>query len=560
MATSAPPPENTFVLIIGAGPVGLLAATMLASYGYRSVVLERKAQRSVQQPKAHAINARSLEILAQTGLSIPAIRDLGAPAADADLVRFEQSLAGIEYGRYAYERQDEAVKEFVPEPLANVPQPKLEDFLQNHAIKTGLVTVHYGWQWQYCVQDSANEVRSEVLHLATGQVIHIQSKYLLACDGAHSRARTALEIPTTTPKSANPTSARYISVTISGDWSRYRSGMLHVIIQDEELRVFIVYDRASSWVLMFGIPHDDPVGKYTEPYCRKVVDKASEKVDYKIVNICAWEAANRVAAFYRSQKVPSAFVLGDAAHTFPNAGGLGVNTGIGDVQNLVWKIHAIEKGWTEQPDTLLDTYTSERRPVAEISCKISDHNQTRIRQICRRVSISMANPEVDWLNPEKRKLLEDTINAQWSFSDHLNLHIGYIYGQDNLGFTPERGEQIPANSLFYKPQCVPGVRLPHGWITRDKATLSTINLVSLSAFTVFAASTLQGLPVFVEGPRGIPIVYQQLERDFRDPSGRWSAVMGFGSGQKLVVVRPDHHILGFAATADKVCQLLLEAV
>lgn len=274
MATSAPPPESSFVLIIGAGPVGLFAATMLASHGYRSVVLERKTQRSMQQPKAHAINARSLEILAQTGLSIPAIRDLGAPSADADLLRFEQSLAGIEYGRYSYERQDEAVKEFVPEPLANIPQPKLEDFLQNHAINTGLVTVHYGWQWQSCVQDSTNGVRSEVMHRATGQVIHIQSKYLLACDGAHSRARTALEIPITTPESANPTSARYVSVTISGDWSHYRSGMLHVIVQDEELRVFIVYDRASSWVLMFGIPHDDPVDKYTEAYCRKVVDKA----------------------------------------------------------------------------------------------------------------------------------------------------------------------------------------------------------------------------------------------------------------------------------------------
>lgn len=277
MTATAKPPASTFAVVIGAGPVGLYTAIALASHGYRSVVLERKTVRRLEQPKAHAINSRSLEILRQTGISIPALRRLGADPSDADLLRFEASLAGIEFGRFMYERQDEAVKEFTPEPLTNVPQPKLEEFLQDHARKTGLVTIHYGWQWQSFTQAPSEPFRSNVVNLANETSMHIESKYILACDGAHSRARAAFGIPTRVPPSAYPTSARYISVTMSADWRNYRSGMLHVIIQDQELRVFIAYDRASTWVFMLGVPHDEPIDRFTEEYCREAIDKVTTR-------------------------------------------------------------------------------------------------------------------------------------------------------------------------------------------------------------------------------------------------------------------------------------------
>lgn len=286
-----------------------------------------------------------------------------------------------------------------------------------------------------------------------------------------------------------------------------------------------------------------------------------EKAKYEIVNICAWEAALRISDFYRSPEFPNAFVLGDAAHSFPNAGGLGVNTGFADVHNLVWKIHAVENGWTTQADALLDTYTSERKPVAEATCTISDHNQFRITEICSKVSSTMKDsPSANWQDPKKRMLLQDAINAQWSFSDHLNLHLGYVYGMENLGFVPQGKEEIPANSSFYKPSCVPGVRLPHGWITRQGKTMSTLDLVDWGAFTVFAAPTHDGLPTSAKGLNGIPLVYRQLDRDFSDVAGSWSSTMGFKSGHGFVVVRPDHHILGTAATVDEVDQLLLRSL
>lgn len=279
-----------------------------------------------------------------------------------------------------------------------------------------------------------------------------------------------------------------------------------------------------------------------------------------MVNICAWEAALHISDFYRSRAFPNAFLLGDAAHTFPNAGGLGINTGLADVHNLVWKIHAVEQRWTVAPDTLLDSYTAERRPVAEVSCGISDHNQFRITKICETVSSTMSNPKIDWQDPEKRKALQGTISAQWSFSDHLNLHLGYIYGQHDLGFAPQGEEQIPANSQFYKPLCVPGARLPHGWVTRAGTTISTLDLVDWSAFTIFASPNQKGVPTVIEGPNKVPLVYWQLERDFSDMDGHWASIVGLTSDQSFLLVRPDHHILGFAATPEEVNEIIIKSL
>lgn len=275
--TYRPQPANEVpVLIIGGGPVGVLAGILLAKRGITSIVLERHAQR-LGQPKAHAINPRSLEILRQTGLNTEYLRKLGASAADADTVRFVLSMKGLEVGSLPYERQDEAVRELTPEPLFNIAQPILEKHLWNEALATGLVTIWREWQWQSCTELENKMIQSTVLDRQNGREIQITSKYLLGCDGAHARSRKVFQIPFETLDGRPPAPIHYVSVNFAADLSKEKTGTLWFIMTKEAgKRNFIAYDRSSNWVFVTTYdPLETPGETFTEDYCRSLIDQVS---------------------------------------------------------------------------------------------------------------------------------------------------------------------------------------------------------------------------------------------------------------------------------------------
>jgi 2-polyprenyl-6-methoxyphenol hydroxylase-like FAD-dependent oxidoreductase len=274
-ASSGPQfPTQTPVLIIGGGPVGLFSALSLARYGIPSTIVERQHTRT-GQPKAHVLNSRSLEIFKQFGINTQTIRECAASPSDADVVRFVQSMTGVEYGNILYERQDEEIKQYTPEPLVNIEQPHIERILAEAVQDNELVSIWRGFQWQGCekgIQGGEERIRSTILVRETGQEVVIESKYLLACDGAHSRARAALNIPVDTPRSPFPSEVLYVSVELKADWRKYKSGILWMIMLKNTMQTFIAYDRGSHWVFAFMIEPDTSESLFTEEYCREKVD------------------------------------------------------------------------------------------------------------------------------------------------------------------------------------------------------------------------------------------------------------------------------------------------
>ena len=131
---------NAQVLIVGAGPVGMISALSLARAGIHSIIVERHRERR-NAPKAHAINARTLEICERLGLSADKIRGTGASIEDGGLVHFVDTLSSTHFGCLPYERQDDGAREFTPWPLVNIAQPVFECFLQE-AFEYGLGDVH----------------------------------------------------------------------------------------------------------------------------------------------------------------------------------------------------------------------------------------------------------------------------------------------------------------------------------------------------------------------------------------------------------------------------------
>jgi 2,4-dichlorophenol 6-monooxygenase len=270
------PPSQTTVLIIGGGPTGLLASILLAKRGLHSTILEQHAQR-LGQPKAHAINPRSLEILRQAGLDTNTLRKLGAAPSDADAVRFVLSITGLEIGQLPYERQDEQVKQLTPEPLFNIPQPLLEEYLRKTALDTGMVTVWRGWRWQDGVESRDKTILSKVLDRRTQNEIYITSRYLLGCDGAHALSRACFGIPFDTVDGLPSCPIHYCSVNFDADMSSEKSGMLWFIMtKTAGKRNFIAYNRKNNWVFVTRYdPNTTPATTFTEDYCRSLIDQVS---------------------------------------------------------------------------------------------------------------------------------------------------------------------------------------------------------------------------------------------------------------------------------------------
>lgn len=237
-------------------------------------------------------------------------------------------------------------------------------------------------------------------------------------------------------------------------------------------------------------------------------------------------------------------LAGDAAHAFPPTGGLGVNTGIADCHNLAWKIYAVEQGWADS--TLLDSVTSERRPIANDNSRQSFINDTRLRVLGTTVWEYDPNASAENLmeDPKFREKLHEALDFNAEHYDSLNLQIGYVYGR-----APTR------RCNEYVKEAVPGARLPHAWVEVGGRQVSTLDLVAWTSFTLLTAEGwVREETIEISGT---PVHVIQKDRDFRDPDGHWSSLMGLSKGARAVLIRPDQHIVGHAQSAREANELLM---
>ena len=174
--------EKSDVIIIGAGPVGLVSAISLAKAGISCVVVERRPT-PMTAPKAHAINPRTLEICQRIGVCADQLVAQAASPDDAGLVHFMDVLNGTCFGNMPYERQDEAAKQFVPWPLVNIAQPNFENQLNEVAAKCDNLVIMRGVTASGLVQDD-EKVTVQLHGARTGTCA---ARYVIAADGASSK-------------------------------------------------------------------------------------------------------------------------------------------------------------------------------------------------------------------------------------------------------------------------------------------------------------------------------------------------------------------------------------
>ncbi|OCT49141.1 3-(3-hydroxy-phenyl)propionate hydroxylase [Cladophialophora carrionii] len=498
----------------------------------RCLVVERFPER-LGAPKAHALSPRSLELLRQFHLDVKKIRQLGTRRRDAFWVNFLTNLSGQQVGVLPYERMDVDVLEDTPEMkmILNIPQPVFEEFV------TDVVVKDPGAENLLLTSQDLDGVTTTVEERATGLRFQVRSKYLIACDGARSKVRTSLGIESDGEDSYETMMTIHFNADLRAIVGE-RVGMLHWIMDPLASGFIIAYELLGNAVLISNFDANlNPVESWNQELCRKVVVSAlGIDVPFDILSYRPWLLSRKVARSYRKGNV---FLAGDAAHSFPPTGGLGLNS---------YKIAFVLKGLAG--DRLLDTYETERRPVAIVNSMQSVKNGKQIFALLKTLGIgedvvtARRNLYANIKDPEKMKAIALGIEGQREHFDNLELHIGYVYGSDT----------IPPHASRYTPKFQVGARLPHAWIRLPCSPLkpvdvsyveefspedvelrqySTLDLCDLDKFTLIGELEVAGVKTCVPG------------KDFDvvgEAGQQWLKGAGLQDGGGLLV-RPDQHIL-----------------
>ena len=548
---------ETDVLVVGAGPVGQLVALALARHGVSCLLLERRVERS-QAPRAHAVNPRTLEICDRLGVSGKLLRAVGAPAEEAGWVRFGTSLTGTEFGHLPYERQQDDVLDLTPFPLSNIAQPDFEAALGDALEQSRAVAVLRGCDCAALAQDG-DGVTAQVALRGLPGTRAVRARYLVAADGAGSPVRQLLGIELEGLEDLQ----HHLMIHFEADLSALvaaRPGVLHFLFGPGTGAVLICYDAARSWVLMHGYdPHSESPEDYDDARCRDLVEAAVGKPipDLRIRHRSPWSMCAQVATTYGSGRV---FLAGDAAHRFPPTGGLGLNTGIGDAQDLAWKLAAVLR--EEAGAELLDSYEAERRPVALTNSQQSLTNSARLFELIG----ALNGPDPDTAgerfaaivaDPDAFPELAAAVEAQRPHFDSLALQRGYTYDSGAIVDPAPRIE--PQDIRAHQPSHAPGACLPHAWVWRAGREVPE-SLLSLLPATHFCLLAGPAADVWVGAATGLPVAVTILREgvDFEAAGDGWAVRTGLPEDGALLL-RPDAHICMRLASPDEGAQAQLKS-
>lgn len=525
------------VLIVGAGPVGLLGGQLLGKHKIPVLIAEKHLGR-LEAPKAHALNPRSLEICAAAGLSMEQIHAVATPTEEGRYVRMVETIAKGDIGSLAYERQDDAVREVTRWPLINIEQPKFEEIVERSVSTMPGVEIRRGLEWLRCDQ-LGDTVISTLKDRATGAEVKVRSRYLIGADGAGSTVRDGLGIPMDGPESLQTN----MMIHFEADLRKFvgnRPAILYFVFGPGPNGVLIAYDVGKTWVFMTPCKPDDTPENFTDDVCRNLIQAVvgAPISDLKVKGAKPWVMSAQVARSYRTG---NAFLAGDAGHRFPPTGGLGLNTGLADIDNLTWKIAAVENGWAGRE--ILDSYEAERRTIAQTNMGQSLVNAMRIMSVFDALGYApgqAADPAVfahRLSDPEARAKVDAAIAFQKDHFDSLRLQLGYAYGG-----ALKDDETLPISEFV--PKVALGARLPHAGMHDGR---SSLDLVGIQGFTLLCGAKHDAWKTVAQATTA-PVSIAAQGRDFNAASGSWSTQMGLADDGALLV-RPDGHILGIFRSA-----------
>ncbi|MDO1486919.1 monooxygenase [Rhodococcus rhodochrous] len=351
MSTAAVP-----VVVVGAGPSGLTAATLLAQYGIETVVLERW-NGVYPQPRAVHLDGEVRRILTRLRVGT-AFDAISRPALGLRLID------GV--GRHVlaqFDRDPNPGRNGHPE--ANLfDQPELEAILRENAGHRSEVTIRGEVEVIGSV-DEIDCVRVDYIDRRTGARNSIRGRYLLGCDGANSIVRTSMGVGMRDFGFRQ----RWLVVDVATSAELAQWDGIHQVSDPNRAATFMrIGEQRYRWEFQL-LPNESASDYQKMEDLLPLIRPWTESValaDFELLRVAEYTFCARVAQQWRSRRT---FLLGDAAHLTPPFIGQGMGAGLRDAANLSWKLAAVLSG--ELGDDALDSYEIERKPHAQAMIRIA---------------------------------------------------------------------------------------------------------------------------------------------------------------------------------------------
>jgi 2-polyprenyl-6-methoxyphenol hydroxylase-like FAD-dependent oxidoreductase len=505
-------PQHTQVLIVGAGPSGLMMAAQLLRNGVQPVIIDSK-HGPTDQSKALAVQARSLEIYRQLGV-IDKIIDNGKQAGGVSLREDGKTLASLSLEATG-KGQTKYPYVFLYQQSKN--ERTLLDFLT-----TNCCPVY--WDTNLISVNQTNE-RVEVKLQAGEDDVTLTCDWLIGADGAHSSVRKQLQIPFTGDTYAH----EFYLADVELDNKELGDSSVELFLSKKGFAGFFPMPEQNCYRIIGNLPPnvqanvDLKIGNIL-PHLKGVTQFSINVTHVKWFT--TYRLHHRMAESFRKQR---AFLIGDAAHIHSPVGGQGMNTGLQDAYNLGWKLAGVCNGQVDE--RILESYAAERMPVAKELLNTTDR--------LFKVVMSTSWPTMLF----KRWVLPGLLKFVWSktrvrdvfFKRASEIYINYRHS--NVSLHLSQATQVKA-----------GDRLPYLTVFDEKKQIETDlhEWCSKPGFTLIVLGKLQEIDLFTLAKWITQNYNGILNLFYLPPSAKNKHIFDqfeIAEGKKkALIIRPDMHI------------------
>ncbi|WP_240691285.1 FAD-dependent monooxygenase [Amycolatopsis nivea] len=491
------------VLIVGAGPVGLVAALDLSSRGVSVIVVEEREFLEPPNVKCNHVASRTMESFRRLGIAAE-VRAAGLPRDYPQDVAFRTSLTGRELSRIPIPASGERYTSRVgpdtswatPEPPHRINQTFLEPILARNAAAAPGVNLLNRTRFHSVNQDESSV--SAVVSDGSGERT-LRARYFIGADGGRSAVRKQIGAKL----SGDPVLQHVQSTCI-------RAPKLYSLMSADEPRAWGYYtfnsrrvghvyaiDGTETFLVHTYLASEDEAVDRDEAI--RAILGVDESFEYEVLSKEDWVARRLLADRFRDRRV---FLAGDASHLWVPFAGFGMNAGIADVLNLTWLLGAHLAGWAEEG--ILAAYEAERRPITEQVSHFAMNHQRKLARPGLPAELEDDTPAGAVARASFGAAVRELNEPQFAAA---GLNYGYAYHDSPI--ISYDGEEAPGYTMgSYTPSTVPGCRAPHFTLADGSSLYDHFS----PGYTVIAR---QGVDISVltgeAARRGIPIAAVEVD-------------------------------------------------